>query len=406
MPDRIFEGIKVADFTWVGVGPITIKNLADHGATVVHIESHTHLDTLRMTPPFKDGVPGVDRSAFMADYNTNKYGISLDINTPKGLEIARKLILWADVVAESFSPRAMAKWGLDYESIRKLKPDIIYYSASQQGHGGPHGAFIGFGMMMASLSGFAHLTGWPDRDPAPPYGAYTDFISPFFGSVALVAALDHRRKTGVGQHLDLSQLECGLQLIAPVQIDYVLNGNEMVRDGNRDPRAAPHNAYPCKGHDSWCAIAVFTDVEWANFCMTLDRPDWLRDPRFETLDSRKANEEELDRLIGDWTRQHDAQEVMELLQAVGVPAGVVLNSEGQFNDRQVQHRGFFRYLEHQVIGRHVYDGFSFELSRTPGTLTAAPTLGQHNEYVYKEILGMNDEDIGDLIAEGVITTES
>ena len=207
MPEQIFEGIKVADFTWVGVGPITIKNLADHGATVVHIESHTHLDTLRMTPPFKDGIAGVDRSAFMTDYNTSKYGISLDINTPKGVEIARQLILWADVVAESFSPRAMAKWGLDYESIRKIKPDIIYYSASQQGKGGPHSGFIGFGMMMASLSGYAHLTGWPDREPAPPYGAYTDFISPFFGAAALVAALDHKRKTGVGQHLDLSQLE-------------------------------------------------------------------------------------------------------------------------------------------------------------------------------------------------------
>ena len=209
MPDQIFEGIKVADFTWVGVGPITIKNLADHGATVVHIESHTHLDTLRMTPPFKDGIAGVDRSAFMADYNTNKYGLSLDINTPKGLEIARDLILWSDVVAESFSPRAMGKWGLDYESISKIKPDIIYYSASQQGHGGPHSGFIGFGMMMASLSGYAHLTGWPDRDPAPPYGAYTDFISPFFGAAALVAALDHKRKTGVGQHLTCPSWSAG-----------------------------------------------------------------------------------------------------------------------------------------------------------------------------------------------------
>ena len=165
MSNKIFEGIKVADFTWVGVGPITIKNLADHGATVVHIESHTHLDTLRMTPPFKDGVAGVNNSAFMADYNTSKYGVSLDVNKPKGVEIARKLILWADVVAESFSPRAMAKWGLDYETIRKLKPDIIYYSASQQGHGGPHSGFIGFGMMMASLSGYAHLTGWPRPRP-------------------------------------------------------------------------------------------------------------------------------------------------------------------------------------------------------------------------------------------------
>ena len=405
MGKKIFEGIKVADFTWVGVGPITIKNLADHGATVVHIESHTHPDLLRMTTPFKDGIPGVDRSAFMADYNTNKYGISLDINTPRGVEIARELILWSDVVAESFSPRAMGKWGLDYENIRKVKPDIIYYSASQQGHGGPHSGYIGFGMMMASLSGYAHLTGWPDRDPAPPYGAYTDFISPFFGAAALVAALDHKRKTGVGQHLDLSQLECGLQLIAPVQMDYTLNGREMKRDGNRDPRAAPHNAYPCRGEDSWCAIAVFTDEEWTSLCMVMGKPEWVRDPRFENLDVRKANEDELDRLIGEWTREREAQEVMESLQSTGVPAGVVLTAEGQFNDSQVRYRNFFRNLYHQVIGRHAYDGFSFELSRTPGSLTAAPTLGQHNEYVYKEILGMTDEEIGDLIAEGVITTE-
>ena len=260
--------------------------------------------------------------------------------------------------------------------------------------------------MMASLSGYAHLTGWPDRDPATPYGAYTDFISPFFGSAALVAALDHRRKTGVGQHLDLSQLECGLQLIAPVQMDYVLNGNEMIRDGNRDPRAAPHNAYPCLGNDSWCAIAVFTDEEWTSLCMVLNRPDIVRDPRFATLEARKANEDELDRLIGEWTREREAQQVMETLQSAGVPAGVVLNAEGQFNDLQVKHRGFFHYLDHQVIGRHAYDGFSFDLSRTPGTLAAAPTLGQHNEYVYKEILGMTDEQIGDLIAEGVITTET
>lgn len=406
MPEQIFEGIKVADFTWVGVGPITIKNLADHGATVVHIESHTHLDTLRMTPPFKDGIAGVDRSAFMADYNTSKYGISLDINTPRGVEIARQLILWADVVAESFSPRAMAKWGLDYESIRKIKSDIIYYSASQQGKGGPHSGFIGFGMMMASLSGYAHLTGWPDREPAPPYGAYTDFISPFFGAAALVAALDYKRKTGIGQNLDLSQLESGLQMIAPVQMNYALNGQEMTRDGNRDPRAAPHNAYPCRGEDSWCAIAVFTEDEWNSLCWVMDKPAWTKDPRFENLEARKANEEALDKLIGEWTQGRDAQEVMETLQSAGVPAGVVLSAEGQFADAQVKYRNFFRNLDHQVIGRHAYDGFSFELSRTPGSLTAAPTLGQHNEYVYKEILGMTDEEIGDLIAEGVITVEA
>lgn len=406
MGKQIFEGVKVADFTWVGVGPITTKNLADHGATVVRIESHTHLDTLRVAPPFKDGVPGVDRSAFVADYNSSKYGVSLDLNTPKGIEIARRFVLWADVVAESFSPKAMVKWGLDYESARKIKPDIIYFSASQQGHGGPHGGFIGFGMMMASLAGFGHLTGWPDRLPAIPYGAYTDFISPFYGSIALVAALDHRRKTGLGQHLDLSQLECGIQFLAPVQLDYAVNGREWCRVGNRDPSAAPHNAYPCKGNDSWCAIAVFTDEEWAAFCRVLGGPEWTREERFSTLRNRRRNEGEMDRLIGEWTLDYTPREVMEMMQGAGVASGVVQSAQDQFDDPQVRHRDFFQYLDHPVIGRHAYDGFSFELSKTPGKLrSAGPCLGQHNELVYKEILGMTDDEIGDLMAEGVITTE-
>ncbi|MEE9199390.1 MAG: CoA transferase [Dehalococcoidia bacterium] len=415
MSKQIFEGVKVADFTWVGVGPITTKNLADHGATVVHIESHTRPDLLRQAPPFKDGVPGVDRSAFMADFNSSKYGVSLDLNTPKGIEIARRFVLWADVVAESFSPKAMKKWGLDYESVRRLKPDIIYFSASQQGHGGPHSGFIGFGQMMASLGGYADLTGWPDRFPAIPYGAYTDFISPFYGAIALVAALDYRRKTGIGQHLDLSQLECGIQFIAPVLMDYLVNGREWRRAGNRDSAAAPHGVYPCKGEgrpstgsgEAWCAIAVFTDEEWRAFCRVIGEPPWARGERFATLMKRKRNEEELDRRVGEWTQGHTPEQVMEMMQTAGVAAGVVQKAEDQFADPQVRYRDFFQYLEHSVIGRHAYDGFSFRLSKTPGKLRmAAPALGQHNEYVYKKILGMTDDEIGDLIAEGVITTEA
>lgn len=404
---QIFEGIKVLDFTWVGVGPIATKSLADHGATVVRVESHTKPEIIRVAPPFKDGIPGIDRSGFTANYNSSKYGISLNLNHPRGREIVRRfLVEWKpDIMAESFAPGTMEGWELDYQHVKELRPDIIYFSASMQGHFGPNRGYVGFGVHMATLGGFTHITGWPDRLPAMPYGAYTDFIACFYGAIVLAAALDYRRKTGKGQYLDLSQLECGIQFLVPPLLDYVANGRELCRMGNRDPHAAPHGVYPCKGEDRWCCIAVSTEEEWQAFCNVLGCPEWTKDPKFTTFLARKENEDELDRLVAEWTQDFTAEEVMTLMQANGIPAGVVETPEDLYNDPQIKHRGFFTLLNHSEMGPHHYDGLSFHLSKTPGKLRMpAPCLGEHNEYVYKEFLGLSDEEIADLIADGAITT--
>ena len=228
-----FEGIKVADFAWVGVGPITTKYLADHGATVIRIESHTRPDVLRLAPPWRDGQPGLDRSQFFASFNTSKYGITLDLSKSPAQELARKLIAWADVAVESFTPKAMRNWNLGYEQLGQVNPKLIMLSTCQQGQTGPHALYPGFGQLMASLSGYYHISGWPDRDPAPPYGAYTDFIAPRFAATVLMAALDYRRRTGKGQYIDLAQYEASLHFLAPAILDYQVNGRVLGREGNR-----------------------------------------------------------------------------------------------------------------------------------------------------------------------------
>ena len=409
MTKQIFEGVKILDLTWVGVGPITIKNLADHGAFVIHVESHTKPEALRVSAPFKDRELDINKAAFMANFNSSKYGISLNLNKQKGRELIERFLLeWRpDIIAESFSPRAMEAWKLDYDQVKELRPDIIYYSACQQGHLGPHRHFAGFGQMASSLGGYAHITGWPDRMPAIPYGAYTDFISPFFGTIALVAALDYRRKTGKGQYLDLSQYECGQQFLAPALMDFALSGREICRMGNRHPHASPHGIFPCKEDETWCCIAVSTEEEWNAFCDVIGNPEWSQGPRFQTILDRKQHEEELEGLVASWTSQFTPAEVMAMMQEKGVPAGVVQPASGLRADPQLEHRHFFVELDHTEMGPHHYDGLTFHLSKTPGELRMpAPCLGEHNEHIYRDILGLSDDEIGDLLVEGVITTEA
>jgi crotonobetainyl-CoA:carnitine CoA-transferase CaiB-like acyl-CoA transferase len=406
---QIFEGVKVLDLTWVVVGPLTIRNLADHGAFVIHVESHTKPDPIRVTGPYQDREMDINKAAFFANYNTSKYGISLNLNKKKGRDLIKRILLeWKpDIIAESYAPKAMKKWGLDYEHVKEIRPDIIYYSATQQGSQGPHSHFAGFGQQASALGGYAHITGWPDRLPAIPYGAYTDFISPFCAGPALVAALDYRRKTGKGQFLDLSQYECGQQLLAPALMDYALTRREICRMGNRQPDAAPHGVFPCKEEETWCCIAVFTDEEWQAFCSVIGDPPWTRDEKYRTLAGRKENEDKLESLVAEWTLGFTPVEVMAMMQDEGVPAGVVHPISGLFEDPQLKHRGYFVELDHTEMEPHHYDGFSFNLSKTPGKHhMPAPCLGEHNEYIYSEVLGLSDDEISDLLMDGVITTEA
>ena len=408
-----FNGLRVLDFTWVGVGPITTKHLADFGADVIRIESVSRPDVLRNAAPFKDGVAGINRSQFPASYNTSKRGLGLNLATDEGRELVRNILKeWKpDVIAESFTPRVMRGWGLGYSDVRELLPSVIYFSTCQQGQTGPHSSYAGFGQLAGSLAGFYYVTGWPDRDPAGPYGAYSDFINPPNAAAAIVASLEFRRRTGRGQHLDLSQYECATHYLAPFIMDHTTNGATLERRGNEDDLHAPHNVYRCADAErvytgvgpSWIAIAVADDGQWRSLCTIMARTDWIEDERFSTLDSRRKHAALIDDGIASWTRDKNARQLMDDLQRAGVPAGVVQSQADLWEDPQVAHRGFFQWLDHTECGPMPYDGIVSHLSETPGALRRPQALvGEHNEEILREILGMDDNAIVDLVASGVL----
>jgi len=398
------KGLKVADFTWSVAGPLTVKFLADHGAEVIHIESSTRPELLRVLPPFRDNKPGLNRSAYNACFNNNKYGLSLDMNHPRAKEVLQRLIQWADVVAENFSPGIMAKWGLSYEDLVKIKPDVIMFSTSQMGQTG-HRAQVGaYGTQLVSLAGFTHLTGWPDRDPTGPYGPYTDATLPHIGVAAIMAALIHRRQTGKGTHIDLSQFETALNFISPTLLDYAINQRVATREGNHCTDSVPHGVYRCCGEDRWCAIAVFNDEAWGRLCQVMGKPELATAPRFASVEQRRENEDNINRLISEWTADQPAEEVMSVLQKAGIAAGVAQTGKDILeNDPQLAHRHFFQELDHKEIGRHHYETPPFRLSKTPCKLsTPGPCIGEHNDVVCKKILGFSDQEFNGLVADCVL----
>ncbi|MFC1982597.1 CaiB/BaiF CoA transferase family protein [Chloroflexota bacterium] len=403
---RALEGIKVADFSWAAAAPLATRYLADFGATVVRIESHRKPDTVRLGRPFKDNIPGINRSGFYTNFNSSKYGVSLDISMPKGQEVAKRFIKWADIVVESFTPGIAKKNGFDYETVRQFKPEIVYVSSSQHGQSGPYAKIPGYGFHAASAAGVFNFCGWPERPPVAAYGAYTDYTSPPITVVTIMAALDYRRRTGIGQYIDISQVETAIHQLAPAIMDYEVNGRIQGRSGNHLDYAAPHGAYRCKRKDEWCVIAIFTDREWRAFCETIGNPNWTYEERFNTLTGRKQHEDELDKLVESWTKNHEKEEIMTLMQKSGIRVGMVETVEDLFEDPQLKHRNHFRVLEHTAMGRCAYDAPPYRLSRTPDCQSAAPCLGEHNERVYKDFLGMSGDEIADLLIEGVITTDT
>lgn len=402
---QVFEGLKVVDFGWVGVAPIAAKYLADKGASVVRIESATRPDILRTAAPYKDATPGLNRSQFWAAYNSSKMSLGLNMALPQAQAIAKRLVIeWADVVIEGMTPKAMRAWGLHYEALAAEKPSIIMLSTCQQGQSGPHAMFAGYGNTGASLGGYYAITGWPDREPAYPYGAYTDFVSPRFAAAAMIASLDYRDRTGKGQYIDQSQYEAGVQFLAPAVMDYALTGRTFERRGNADDRAAPHGVYRCQGTERWVAITVFSNEEWEALVKVMDNPAWAKDPRFATFISRKQNEAELNQMVEQWTANYSPEEVMFMCQAAGVAAGVVQTSSNLHDDPQLKHRGFFVMANHTECGPMPYDGFQFILSKTPGELRAAPCVGEHNEHILKNILKLSDDEVAELRVARVLET--
>ena len=396
------EGVKVADFCWVWTGPTTTKVLADFGATVVKIESYKRLETWRIQPPFKDDVPGPNRGAIFNSINTSKRSVTINLAHPKGIELAKKFVAWVDVVTENYAGGSMERMGLGYEVLRQIKPDIIMLSSALMGQTGPWHNSPGYGDQLTAISGLTQISGWPDRIPGE-IGFYTDYVAPRFNALTILAALDYRRRTGKGLYLDIAQHQSSIQFVGPIVLDYVVNKRVAARQGNKDDYAAPHATYPCKGTDRWCAIAVFTDEEWQKFCQVIGQPAWTKDPRFATLQARKENEEELDTLVAAWTVNYTDREVMTRLQTAGVPAGLVANAEDQVeHDPQLKHRHFYRELEHPEIGKYRAPRQPCVLSKTPCEIRRAPLIGEHTEATLKEALGMSDEEIAQLVIEGVL----
>ena len=339
---------------------------------------------------------------YFAFFNANKYSFSLNLDHPKGIEIAKRLISWADVVAESFTPGMMEKWELGYEDLKRIKPDIIMLRNSNQGQSGPCAQHPGLGIQLGGLSGFTYLTGWPDRDPVQPWGAYTDMIAPRFATAAIVAALLYRKKTGRGQCVDLSQFETGVNFLASAILNYGVNRRIEKRDGNACPDAAPHNVYRCRGDDRWCTITVFTEREWDSFTEALGQPKWTKESSFITLSDRKMNEEELDKLIESWTINFTPEEVMTRMQAARVPAGMVNDAKDLYYDPQLKHDNLFWLMDHEEIGPFSHLGQPVKLSKTPAhPRMPAPCLGEHTEFLCKEILGISGKEFHELSETGV-----
>ncbi len=402
---RSLKGVKVVEFAAFAAGPTVGKHLADHGATIVHIESRVRPDGFRAHyPPYKDNIHGLNRSGLFALCNNDKLDITLNLKkAPKATELAKRIVAWSDVVIENFSPGTMKKLGLDYESLKAVKPDLIMLSSSNLGQSGPHAHHAGFGSQLSSLSGFTHLTGYPDGPPQILYGPYIDYIAVAYGTVAVLAALEYRERTGQGNHIDTAQYETGLQYLSPILLDYKVNGRLAGRNANRDPQAAPHGAYPCKGEDQWCVISVFSESEWEALCKAVGHPAWAKEKAFATHAARKQHEDDLDRKIGEWTSRFNPREIMEKLQAAGVKAGIVNTMKDLFSDPQLVHRGQWVVLEHPEIGPMHYQRPPFVLTKTPpGPEKRDPLLAEHNDYFYLELLGLGKTEYQELQREGVI----
>lgn len=403
-PDRdgeAFRGLKVADFSWVAIGPLTGKALADHGATVVRVESATRIDYVRTLVPFKDNIPGANRSHYVNNLNTSKLGVALNLRTPGGRQLARKLADWADVVIENYTPGTMKRLGLDYETLSQDHPDLIMISTCLLGQDGPWSTFAGYGPHGAAIAGIFGITGWPDRPPYGPIGPYTDVVAPRYSVSTLAAALLERRRSGRGQHIDLSQVEAAIHFIEPLVLDETVNGRTALAAGHDSSTACPHGVFPTAGVERYIAVAVETVDQWRAL-RAVAPLDAFTDSRFDNLAERLANKAAIESVLQAWTRTQERFELERRLTAVGVPAAVAMRPSEVVCDPQLSHRGYFVTLNHSEIGPTPFDGLPTRFSAKQVQLhKAAPCLGEDTEYVMREILHLSDDEIVEHAANGV-----
>ena len=400
---QALEGTRVVEFGWAAAGPLVGAYLAAHGADVIHVESATALDPFRSTyPPFKDNIVGPDRAGMFAFYNAGKRGVTLDLKRPQAVELALRLVKTADVVIESFPAGTLARRGLGHDALRGVRNDLVILSSCNQGQTGPHAQHPGYGSQLTALAGFNELLGEPGRTPVILYGPYIDYIAVGYGVIAILAALERRRRTGEGCVIDLSQYEAGLQFLAPALLEHAANGTVPTRDANHDRIAVPHGVYPTSGDDQWVALSVWDDEEWESFRHALEDPAWAQDGSLAHADGRRAREADLDAHIAEWTRTRSREDVVSALRARGLRAAAVESVGELFADDQLAHRRVWRRGSHPGLGEIGLMAPPFVLSETPARPDrAGPTLGEHNEAVFQGLLGLGADEYATLASDGV-----
>ena len=388
------EGLRILDFTWLLAGPYATRILADFGSEVIKVQSQKTATGAES-----------NNMGYFNTWNRNKLGVTLNMNHPEGRDIALELVKLSDVVMENFTHRVMSNWKLSYNDLKEVKPDIIMLSMSGMGQTGPWRDFVALGPTIQAFSSITNLTSFLQSPPLGLGHSYSDPIAGLFAVFAVLSALEYRDKTGQGQYIDLSEYEAMCSLLGPAILEYTVNRNVAMPQGN-DPgyiMAAPYGCYKCLGADKWCVIAVFTEEEWQTLCYILGDPAWSKEERFSTLSERKKHAKELNIFLERWTAKYSPKEVMDMLQQAGVPAGIVEDANDLANDPQLIASNFFIQTEHPVLGKVTFDNTPIRLSRTPASFfRAAPLLGQDNDYVYRELLGLSEQEISQYINKGVI----
>ena len=396
-------GIRVVDFGWVWAVPFMTQLLGDMGAEIIKVESRARLDSTRVRRPGSGRPEHPDWAVRFHVYHRNKKSITVNMSSPRGVELVKALICVSDVVTDNFTPHVLKNWGIDYPSIKKIKPDIIMVSLSSAGQYGSLRDLTTYAPALGAIAGLETLVGYHGERPLGSTLAYMDPIAGTYGAFAVLAALCYREQTGQGQLIDMSQMEACMTLIGSLFMDYTMNKRVGGTEGNRERGMAPHNLYRCKGDDQWVSIAVKTEDEWDALCVVMGNPEWTREPRFADQLSRWENQEAMDKHINSWTQLYSSYEVMEMLQKAGVAAMPSLTTIQELEDPQLNARGTWVKIDHPTFQGETINGNHWKLSRTPGGIYRhAPLLGEHNEYVLAELLGISREDIKHLEEERVL----
>jgi benzylsuccinate CoA-transferase BbsF subunit len=398
------RGVRVVNFGWVWAGPVVGQTLGFLGAEVLKIETRSRLDPMRRMPPFQGGTYNPDRSYSNHACWAGNGSVSLNLKEPEALDLARRLIARSDVVIENFSPGVIDRLGLGYSDLRAIKDDIIMLSMPAAGLSGPMKDVRTYGTTLTALTGLDSVTGYKHGEPAPVENAFSDPYTGILAAFAIVAALRHHRRSGVGQHIELSQQEAILPLMSSAFMDYIMNGVIAGPKGNEHPQsaAAPHGVFRCRGDDRWVSIVCYDDSEWRSLLTAMPAPGRLATERFATTAQRVARIDEIHRAIEEWTSTLEVSEVVQVLQHLGVAAAPVTTTADLATDPHFRERGTFVEVTHPLGFKETIYGAYVKMSRTTPQIRPGPAVGQDNEYVFKKLLGLSDERYEELVARKVI----